>query len=81
MDGDRLIAGNFNENGLNCNNWWNENANDDIGFFLLMLYQEKRRPFPGPSLFSSYYWLVFNILSQPPIIFPAAAMDVETAVY
>lgn len=35
-DGNRLIVGNFNENGLNCNNW-NEDANDNIGFFLLMV--------------------------------------------
>jgi len=35
-DGNRLIAGNFNDNGLNCNNW-NENGNDNIGFFLLMM--------------------------------------------
>ena len=35
-DGNRLIAGNFDEDGLNCNNW-DENANDNIGFFLLMV--------------------------------------------
>jgi len=36
VNGNRLIAGNFDENGLNCNNW-NENGNDNVGFFLLMV--------------------------------------------
>lgn len=49
-DGDRLIAGNFNEDGLNCNNW-NKDANDNIGFFLLMLYQEKDDPYKGRLCF------------------------------
>lgn len=42
-DGNRLIAGNFNENGLNCNNW-DENANDNVGFFLLMVCKRSRHP-------------------------------------
>lgn len=33
--GDRLIAGDFNENGLDCHGWDDGDACDDIGFFLL----------------------------------------------
>lgn len=41
-DGNRLIAGNFDRNGLNCNNW-NGKANDNVGFFLLMVCKDLRR--------------------------------------
>jgi len=36
-DGNRLYAGDFDETGLNCDNWWNDNSNANIGFFLLMV--------------------------------------------
>lgn len=30
-DGNRVIVGNFDEDGLNVNNYWNNNPNDYIG--------------------------------------------------
>jgi len=30
-DGNRVNAGNFDANGFNFNNWWNDNRNDNIG--------------------------------------------------
>jgi len=44
-DGNRLIAGNFNQNGLNCNNWNDSIGNDNVGFFLLMVREEKKKAF------------------------------------
>jgi hypothetical protein len=38
IDADILLElGNFDENGLNCNNWWDSNRNGNIGVFALMV--------------------------------------------
>jgi len=37
-DGNRLNLGNFDDTGLNCNNWNDDdNANDNLGVFALMM--------------------------------------------
>lgn len=37
-DGNRLNLGNFDDTGLNCNNWnFDDNANDNLGVFALMM--------------------------------------------
>lgn len=43
-DGNRLNLGNFDENGLNCDNWnWNgDNRNSNLGCFPLMVSKIKK---------------------------------------
>jgi hypothetical protein len=37
-DGNRLNLGNFDDIGLDCNNWnFDDNANDNLGVFALMM--------------------------------------------
>lgn len=50
-DGNRLNLGNFDENGLNCNNWWNDNRNDNLGVFGLMMKRIKRTAAIWPLFF------------------------------
>ncbi len=37
VDGNRVYLGNFDENGLNCNWDWDDNRNDNIGAFPVMV--------------------------------------------
>ena len=41
-DRDRLDLGNFDENGLNCNDNWDENAYDNLGVFPLMVCMKEK---------------------------------------
>ncbi len=52
-DGNRLNLGNFDEHGLNCdNNWnWDDNRNDNLGVFPLIVCQEKKEGGVYPSSF------------------------------
>lgn len=54
-EGNRLNLGNFDENGLNCDNWnWDEDANDTLAAFALMVQEIlKDVPLYGASLFNS----------------------------
>ncbi len=42
-DGNRLYLGNFDADGLNCNNWNGEDANGNIGVFALMVKKDKKQ--------------------------------------
>lgn len=43
-DGNRLNLGDFDENGLNCDNYnWDDNRNDNLGVFPLMVCKQKGR--------------------------------------
>lgn len=55
-DGNRLNLGNFDENGLNCDNWnWDDNHNDNLGVFALMMEGKLKRSITGVFIFSTFY--------------------------
>ena len=59
-DGNRLNLGNFDENGLNCDNYnWDDNRNDNLGVFPLMVCKTKRareRPFVCEMILFKYFY-------------------------
>jgi hypothetical protein len=42
-DGNRLDLGDFDEQGLNCDNYdWDDNRNDNLGCFALMMCKKRK---------------------------------------
>jgi hypothetical protein len=72
-DGNRVYVGNFDANGLNVNNYWDNNRNDNIGVASARQSSIfKQKPISTDMGFCDYYPLVDRI--QPPSIRPISSI-------
>lgn len=80
-NGNRVNLGKFDSNGLNVNNWNDDNRNDNIGlassrYFFLCLDKKK---YPHLRGYFSYRYLIDLI--HPPSIFPISSSLSSKTIY